>query len=190
VSRTGKRIGLLTGTFDPVHLGHVAMAQAAMEGCELDQVWFLVNPAPGHKSGVANLSDRLAMVRLAIADDLRLELREPIFHRMAEFERLMSGYLQDEFEFVIGADVLADMTEWEDYQAALERGTFVVARRVGAPAVPIDPRLKVQTFPMGEHAGASSRLIKEQLAAGVRPSELDDRVYAYILDHGLYHPAR
>lgn len=180
------RVGLLTGTFDPVHLGHVAMARAAMRECDLAEVWFLVNPAPGHKPGVTPLADRLAMTKLAIAGDQALRVPEPMRHRMADFERLMSRYPDTEFVFIVGADVLSAMRAWEDYEPAVERARFAVAHRAGAPAIEVDGRLQAQMFELAEHGAASSRTIQRELAAGERPGELDPAVFEYIRGRGFY----
>lgn len=187
------RVGLLTGTFDPVHLGHVAMAYAAMRECGLAEVWFLVNPAPGHKAGVTPLADRLAMVRLAVAGEAGLRLGEPgneggpAAHRMADFELLMSHYPDREFVFIVGADVLSAMRAWEDYEPALERAHFAVAHRAGAPEVEVDGRLQATKFELTEHEAASSRVIQGELAAGARPGELDPAVLEYVRAHNLYN---
>ncbi|HVQ43598.1 MAG TPA: GNAT family N-acetyltransferase [Candidatus Saccharimonadia bacterium] len=186
-----RRVGLLTGTFDPVHLGHVALARAAMGACDLREVWFLVNPAPGHKTGVVPAADRVAMVQLALEGERRMREGDPddvgvVRHRMADFDRLTGAYPGTEFVFIVGADVLAAMARWEDQEPVLERARFAVARRAGAPEAAMDSRLQVQVFEVAEHAAASSRVVQGQLAAGERPSELDPRVLAYIRERGLY----
>ena len=189
MSSTG-RIGLLTGTFDPVHLGHVAMAEAALRECGLDEVWFLVNPDPGHKVGVTDYAHRLAMVRLAVADRPGLRAGAPVGvpkrHRMADFERMMGAYPGKKFVFIVGADVLVAMRVWEDYEPAVARAEFAVARRAKMDEIQADGRMQVQNFEFSDHADASSRLIQGQLRAGARPAELDGRVYDYIREQGLY----
>ena len=63
------RLGLFGGTFDPIHLGHLILAEACREACALDQVWFVVTATPPHKQGQRTpVEHRLAMARLAIAD--------------------------------------------------------------------------------------------------------------------------
>jgi len=184
-------VGLLTGTFDPVHLGHTAMARAAVSACELDEVWFLVNPTSGHKIGVTALTDRVAMVRLAVAGEPTL--REgapdwsagPMGHTIVEFGRLMAHYPDTEFVFIIGIDVLATLDTWEDAKQVREL-SFAVARRAGAPEIKLDEHLRVQWFDLAKHGGASSRQVQIELKAGKRPSELHDRVLEYILERGLY----
>jgi len=186
-----RRVGLLTGTFDPVHLGHTAMARAAVSACELDEVWFLVNPTSGHKYGVTALVDRVAMVRLGLAGEPAMREgvpdggEDPAAHTMSEFGRLMAQHPDTEFVFIIGMDVLATLDTWEDAMQVREL-SFAVARRAGAPEIKLDEHLRVQWFDLAEHAEASSRLVQVQLRAGKRPAELDDRVFEYIRERGLY----
>lgn len=191
MSSSIRRVGLLTGTFDPVHLGHVALARGAQDACELDEVWFLVNPQPAHKQGVTALVDRLAMVRLAVTDEPLMREGEPearpagsARHTMADFGQMMARYPDVEFVFIVGVDVLATLGSWEE--ADLARGMrYAVARRGGKVAA-TDPRLQVLWFDLTEHVGASSRKVQAQLQAGRRPDELDERVYEYIREQRLY----
>lgn len=191
MGRSSRRVGLLTGTFDPIHLGHIAMARAAQGTCELDEVWFLANPAPAHKRGVTALTDRVAMVRLAVAGEPTMREgvpdggAEPAAHNMAEFGRLMARYADTEFVFIVGVDVLGSIDAWED-AARVRELSFAVARRAGAPETKPDGHLRVQWFDLAEHAEASSRQVKVQLRAGKRPAELDERVFGYIRERGLY----
>ncbi len=188
---SGRRIGLLTGTFDPIHLGHIAMARAAQGACELDEVWFLVNPAPAHKSGVTALQDRVAMARLAVAGEPAMRVGVPdgdaelATHTMAEFGRLMDRYPDTEFVFIVGIDVLGSLQGWEDAERVREL-SFAVARRRGFSEIALDKRLRVQWFDLAEHAEASSRRVQADLRAGERPVELDDGVLEYVRERGLY----
>jgi nicotinate-nucleotide adenylyltransferase len=180
---------LLTGTFDPVHLGHVAMARAAMGAGGLDEVWFLVNPDPGHKVEVTNFANRLAMARLAVAGvpDLRVysgDLADKP-HDIDVFLTLINAYPRDNFVFIVGVDVFQRMHAWKSYERVVREARFVAARRRGAEVV-VDPRLQVTWFDLAKHAGASSRDIREELRAGMRPVDLDGRVYEYVRERGLY----
>ena len=190
MSSSKRRIGLLTGTFDPVHLGHVAMGRVAMRECVLDEVWFLVNPEPGHKVGVVGFADRLAMVRLAVGGERGLsaysgELADK-HHNIDVFLTLIKQHPTDQFVFIVGTDVLGQLGDWEDSERVLREAQFAVARRERFGEVALDSRLKVSGFDLVEHAKASSRAIRSELRAGKRPVELDERVYAYVRERGLY----
>jgi nicotinate-nucleotide adenylyltransferase len=192
VSSTVSRVGLLTGTFDPVHLGHVSMAQAALKACELREVWFLVNPSPGHKQGVSELSDRLCMVRLAIAEVPNLRegepgATEPSRHTMADFEMLMARHPKTEFVFIVGTDVLAAMSTWPEQPAEVVAHSVRFAA-VQRPGVAMEARadLKVVWFKLSEHEEASSWRVRQEVQAGMVPTALNSSVYQYILEKGLY----
>lgn len=185
------KVGLLTGTFDPVHVGHVAMARAAMAAAGLDEVWVLVNPAPGHKHGVSGLEARAEMMRLALVGEKSIELGDPSglnlrTHTMAEFGRLMAAHEDVEFVFIVGAEVFAGMSGWQDAEDSIRKAKFLVAKRPGYGIPELDPRLVVQWFDLEEHARVSSGQIREALAAGHEPKGLHATVLSYIREHHLY----
>jgi nicotinate-nucleotide adenylyltransferase len=184
-----RNIGLLTGTFDPVHLGHVELAKAAMRECGLDEVWLMVNAQPGHKSGATAYEHRLAMAELAVGREASINVYRGDLagspHVMPTFLELMSRHLPDEFVFVVGMDVMSRLNGWEDAQSIVENATFAVAHRHGSPVKAVDG-LRTNLFEFDGYAGASSSSIRGRLAAGELSDELDSRVHEYIRDNGLY----
>lgn len=166
------------------------MARAAMSACGLSEVWFLVNPEPGHKVGVTPLRGRVAMLRLAVEGLPGLSVYNGDLagkaHTIDVFITLINQHLSDDFVFIVGADVLEHLPQWENSERVIERARFAVARRPRDMEVELDGRLRVQWFELEEHTAASSRDIREQLRAGKRPIELDGRVYGYISERGLY----
>ena len=177
-----------------MHLGHVALARAAQAAYGLDQVWFMVNPAPGHKVGVTAYADRLAMVKLAVADvpGLLVYLGEFVHkpHNIGVFLTMINQYSRDDFVFIVGADVLLGMQAWEGYEQVVREAQFVVAQRAGALVPTVEKKLQARWFAFDEHIGASSRDIRTALRVGGGcPAELDARVYEYILGHRLYRVA-
>src|SRR5436309_435232 len=105
-----RTIGLFTGTFDPVHLGHVELARAAMVAGELDEVWLLVNPAPAHKANVLSYIHRFAMAEMAVRDEAGMRViggaEGELPHTMAGFRTLMGRYAGERFVFIGGTDAL------------------------------------------------------------------------------------
>jgi nicotinate-nucleotide adenylyltransferase len=191
-------VGLLSGTFDPIHLGHVELAKAAMSQCGLDEVWFMVNPDPGHKQGTAPVKHRAAMVRLALAEGMKLYdgPSAAAAHEPAVFRAVMNEQPSNTYVFIVGADTLVRLDTWQDVQSVVTLTTYAVARRSGTDAQAIDDlrhrlgrlggELQVQWFDFDDHGAASSRLIRQAIEQGRPPQSLDPRVFEYIQAHRLY----
>ena len=135
------RIGVLGGTFDPIHSGHLDAAAAARRACALDSVLLVPARAPAHRAAAprAPAVHRFAMAAMAaqFCDDLRvsdIELRYdgPSFTSVT-LERLATlGHRPEQLFFITGADAFADIASWHDYPAVLDRSHFVVVARPGA----------------------------------------------------------
>lgn len=200
-----QRIGWLPGRFDPVHAGHIALAQAALRTGRLDEVWFLVNHRPAHKPAVASARHRRAMVELALkglaglrADGLPWSLRgEP--QTMQGFRRMARVLGLRQLQFVMGLDGLAYLPTWDEVESVVKSTSYWAVERPGkAPQTlaalredlgPLGSRLAVQMLPVvggGEVALSSSTAIRYQLREGQRPSGLDGRVEEYIRRYHLY----
>ncbi|MBR3060830.1 MAG: nicotinate (nicotinamide) nucleotide adenylyltransferase, partial [Exiguobacterium sp.] len=112
------RIGLMGGTFDPPHLGHLLIAEQAREQLELDEVWFLPAAIPPHKDGFSSADHRIEMTRRAIQNqsDFKLNLiefeRSEPSYTVETMKRLIEQYPNDEFYFLIGADSLVSLESW------------------------------------------------------------------------------
>lgn len=135
------RLGIFGGTFDPIHLGHLILAETARERCGLDKVWFVPAGEPPHKRGRRTpVSDRLELVRLAIAGHADFELceldaRRPGPHYSVELLELARGERPEaELYFLIGADSLLDLPTWREPERIARMATIVVANRPGIDA--------------------------------------------------------
>ena len=115
------KIGIMGGTFDPIHNGHLMLGQAAYETFHLDQIWFMPNGHPPHKDRTtieSDVDDRIEMVRLAIGgkEEFRLELyeacRKEVSYSYSTLEFFNKIYPEDEFYFIIGADSLFAIETW------------------------------------------------------------------------------
>jgi nicotinate-nucleotide adenylyltransferase len=133
------RIGIFGGTFDPVHIGHLIIAEQAREQARLDQVWFVPSARPPHKleKPITPFDRRAEMLQLAIAgqSSFRVELLErdrpgPSFtaDTLAEFHAANVG---SEIFLIVGADCLPDMPKWYEPIRILELATLLVAARTG-----------------------------------------------------------
>ena len=133
------RVGVFGGTFDPVHVGHLAIAHAALESVPLDRVLFvLARRSPlKERAPVAPEADRLRMLELAVAGEprfavSRIELdREGPSYTVETLERLAGD---DDLFLILGSDAIADFPHWRDPDRIAKLATLVVADRPGAPA--------------------------------------------------------
>ena len=134
----GRRIGILGGTFDPPHLGHLVVAECALVELGLDEVRLLVAGAPWMKTPASAAADRVALVEAAVADasGLTCDAREvgrtgPTFTADTLAE-LRSEEPDAELFFVLGEDAAAALPEWERIEDAFALATFVVVTRPGS----------------------------------------------------------
>ena len=139
-----RRIALFGGTFDPIHIGHLAVARAAERRFHLDEIHFIPTGRPPHKhhSGMASYADRYAMVAIACADHPRFIAslaesgaghsgREKFYSvdTVRHFKQKFHG--GEHLYFLLGADSFLDIPEWKDYETLLGLCDFIVASRPG-----------------------------------------------------------
>jgi nicotinate-nucleotide adenylyltransferase len=194
------RLGLFGGTFDPIHLGHLILAEGCRESCELDRVWFVVAGQPPHKpGGPTAVGHRLEMVRIAVAGHPAFEVSEieaqrPGPHYSVEtLEAVHRERPEDELFFLIGADSLMDLPFWRQPERILELATLVVVNRPG-----IDPAQSLLTLNLSPSTrparhvtippiGIASHDLRRRVAEGrsIR-YQVPRGVEAYIEAQGLY----
>lgn len=132
------KIGIVGGTFNPIHLGHLMLGEYAYEACNLDKVWFMPNGNPPHKnintSGVS-IAERTEMTKLAIQDVEHFEFnsyeiqREEISYSYQTIQEFTHLYPKAEFYFIIGSDSLFSLEEWRCPEELLQLCTILVACR-------------------------------------------------------------
>jgi len=136
------RLGIFGGTFDPIHLGHLILAEACREACGLDRVWFVAAGSPPHKSGGrTDISHRLEMARIAIAghpafEVSEIETKRPGPHYSVDtLEAIARERPGDDLFFLIGADSLVDLPQWRSPDQIGRLASLVVVNRpaVGGP---------------------------------------------------------
>jgi nicotinate-nucleotide adenylyltransferase len=135
--RPAGRTGVLGGTFDPIHVGHLAAAEAARSALDLDEVILLPSNVPPHRPRpIASTHQRFAMVALAITDRPALRVSELELvtpgpsYTAATLARLHAlGYAPSQLFFITGADAFAEIATWRDYPAFLDAANFVVIDR-------------------------------------------------------------
>ena len=197
----GGRIGVYGGSFDPVHIGHVAVAEVVREAFGLDTVMFVpAQQSPLKQSPAADAADRVEMVRLAVsglpwATVSTLEVSRPAPSYTVDTLRSLREETGEAALFlIVGADVLSDLASWRDPAAILCMATIVAVGRPGevlalppsldglSRACPGRIRLlECQTPP------TSSRAIRVAIQRGEAPgAQVAPEVALYIASHGLY----
>lgn len=144
------RMGILGGTFDPVHYGHLDAARAAWRALALDEVLLMPSREPPHKasSGQVSSDHRLAMTSLAVsqhqelrASDLELRSSAPSYTSRTLKRLARDGYDPSQLFFILGSDAFADIAQWYDYPDLLDRGHFAVVARRDCPVSDLPRRL-------------------------------------------------
>jgi nicotinate-nucleotide adenylyltransferase len=146
---TRRHVGILGGTFDPIHYGHIGVAEAAVAALGLSRMDVVTANVPPHRrQPVASPFQRYAMVVLAIghrlgwrASDMELRLEGPSYTSDTLARYLERGYQHAELFFVIGADAFADIATWHDYPHILDAANFAVVSRPGLSVTALADRL-------------------------------------------------
>lgn len=196
VTSVGRRIGILGGTFDPIHKGHVALAHETARKLSLDLVMLIPAGNPPHKPDTAERAayeDRFRMTELACAGDSLLQasrLEEGMaksytFHSIGKLRELLRP--DDTFYLILGADAFADIRTWFRWQDVVKLVRFAVATRPGY-RYEIPDGARVETVDTLDVPYSSSK-IRREIAAGRRPDGLHDAVWTYINARGLYSPS-
>lgn len=196
-SAAARRVGLLGGTFDPVHSAHVALAHAALSGLRLDEVRWIPAGRPWQKGGITDAVHREAMVRLAIEGQLqfsidRIEIeRQGASYTLDTVRALQQREPDTEWFLIIGQDQYAGLHTWGNWQELLSRVTLAVANRPGV-AAEVHPEVLAhphRAVPL-EMLDISSTDVRARVAAGQDISEwVPPQVARYIDQHRLYKAA-
>jgi len=213
-----RRIGLFGGTFDPIHVGHLDVAESARHALRLDQVVVMPANVPPHRtSPLASSAHRFAMAALAlrgrsefVLSDFEM-LSDEVSYTTTTLDRLAARGVDTTKLFLItGADAFGDIPSWRNYPALLDRCNFVVVSRPGHPAARLRETLPglsarivdAASAPIDQSAGPRIILIEARTAAvsstDIRQRVADgrpvaglvlDEVAAYIGQHKLYRGA-
>ncbi|MCK5849423.1 MAG: nicotinate-nucleotide adenylyltransferase [Kiritimatiellae bacterium] len=200
-----KKVGILGGTFNPIHNGHLILAQSAIEALELAQVLFIPCLTPPHKvpTGLIAPSHRVGMVHSAIENDLRFELnkteieRDGVSYAVDTVSALREEFPNTEFFFIIGADTLKELYLWRNIYNLLEMCTFVTFSRpplkmdtIKPEDLNLDPpwcETLLKNIVVGRQIDISSSEIRYRIAEGMSIRYLvPPSVEMYIAEHRLY----
>ncbi len=167
------KIGLFFGSFNPIHTGHLIIANTMATCTDLEQVWFVVSPQNPFKKNKSLLHefDRLEMVERAISDNYRLKATDIEFHMprpsytIDTLIRILEKYQQHQFVLIMGEDNLPQFTHWKNYARILEYAGLYVYPRPGAGAHPFRDHPSV-TFVKAPLLDISATFIRENIRAG------------------------
>ncbi len=195
-----ERIGIMGGTFDPIHLGHIEMAKAAMAEAKLDRVLMIPTGNPPHKKDIAPAEDRWKMLCAACAQEpllepSRVELdRSGVIYTVDTLSILKEQYPKADLFYIIGADTLMELEHWRAAAQVLSMCTFLVCPRAWnhTPAQVRDQHKRLCDIGASiimltmEPMDASSTAIREDLAHGRPTPALPVPVREYCGVKGLY----
>lgn len=198
------KIGILGGTFDPIHNGHLSLGRYAKEVFELDQIWIMPNGNPPHKKNESiesNTKHRVEMVRLAIAGEegFCLQLyeveRKEVNYSYLTMEYFVSRYPNHDFYFIIGADSLFKIEKWKCPERLFKTCTILAANRDGRKQTEMEQQIeyvnqkydadvRLLNMPMID---VSSTEIREDIKQqGLIRDFVPALVYEYIIENQLF----
>ena len=191
------KIGILGGTFDPIHYAHLRMAEVAIEEVGLDKVIFMPNGGPPDKTIATTATDRLNMCYEAVEGlhDKRFVVSDieinsgGLSYTVNTLKKLHEDYPLDEFFLIIGSDRAFNFYKWKDSEKILDLTTIVIIQRDGDI---IKPNIVAKCFESSYLVNStalsiSSTAIRRYAAAGKSIRFLTpDSVITYIKDNGLY----
>ena len=199
-----KRIGIMGGTFDPIHMGHLILGEQSFEQLHLDKVLFMPSGNPPHKrnrAGRASDGQRVDMVRLAIEDNPHFELSLAEMHETGytytyrTLEELKEQNPDTDYYFIIGADSLFTFDEWKEPARICRACTLVVAVRDHASSDELNQEIKRLS---AEYEGrftlldtmnidVSSHQIRSWVSEGKSLKYyVPDPVISYMKENGIY----
>jgi nicotinate-nucleotide adenylyltransferase len=200
------RVGIFGGTFDPIHAGHLVLAEQCREQCQLDEVWFVPAAVPPHKldAVISSAKARCEMIEFAIAGNpqfklSRIELgREGTSYTVTTLEQLHAEEPARELFLLVGADSIRDLPTWRQPRRILELATVVAVNRGRDVLSPVETE-KHLTDQLGHAAAArvqfiqmpgiciSATEIRQRVASGRSIRYLAPRaVEMYIREQKLY----
>lgn len=189
-----KRVGIYSGSFNPIHHGHVMLANYLVEFSDLDELWFVVSPQNPLKKKKDLLDDneRLKMVQLAVGDDPRFFVSDVEMHlptpsyTINTLTSLSNQYPDCQFVFICGMDSLQNLKNWREYQKILDNYELLVFPREGYDGGELVnyPSVNILKTPILE---ISSTFVRQCTKEGrdVRHF-VPEKVFRYMKEHHFY----
>ncbi|BCU82472.1 putative nicotinate-nucleotide adenylyltransferase [Polycladomyces abyssicola] len=190
-------IGIFGGTFDPIHIGHLIIAEQASQSVGLDEVWFIPAASPPHKPGqdITPAEHRVEMVRLAICDHPKFRLstvellRPGPSYTVDTVRQLCSQHPHDRFFLIVGGDMVNDLPNWYKIEEILQMVDIIGHARPGTNTDALPPEIAEKVIWVQDPVtvNVSSTQIRRQLARGASGRYLlPEPVRKYIKGKRLY----
>lgn len=199
-----KKVGIMGGTFNPIHFGHLLLAETAFHQFQLDEILIMPTKNPYYKkiSNSVTEEDRVAMVELAIEDNAHFHLskeelnREGTTYTVETLSQLTARHPDYEYYFIMGADSLYHIESWKDPAQILKLATIVVAGRAGTGSSLSSQIEYIENKYDSEIYRLNSPVLEissNDIRRRIRDGEsirylLPAKVADYIYEHGLYQP--
>ncbi len=186
------KIGLYFGSCNPIHVGHLIIAETLYDRSDLDEVWFVVSPQNPlkKKQSLAHEHDRLRMVELAIEDNFNFRASDVEFrmprpsYTIDTLTYLTEQYPQHQFCLFLGSDNLDQLKKWKNYKQILEHHAVIVYPRPGEPKEFDHPSIRVINAPLLD---ISATFIRKSIQEGKSVHYLiPESVADYIRDKKLF----
>jgi len=192
------RLGILGGTFNPIHIAHLLVAEQVAEARRLDKVLFIPACIPPHKDSpdVAPAEDRYRMTELATESNPRFEVSSIELDRSGRsftkdtLRELRQSYSGAELFYIVGSDAVAELSTWREPELVLRLAYFLVAMRPGHDLTRLEDRFR-DSVEVVHVSGLdiSSTEIRERVRKGLSIKYLvPEKVEQYIAQRGLYRP--
>lgn len=196
-----KKIGIMGGTFDPIHLGHLLIAENAYEAFELDEILFIPSGIPYMKKGVSDVIDRVNMTKIAIEDNPHFMLstieadKASNSYTYETLKELRRQNPENIYYYIVGADSLVNMCYWKEPSSIFEDAVILVANRIGNESTELLKKIEeykvnfnadIKILPI-KQVDISSTDIREKLRKGKSIRYLvPDNVIEYINEHKMF----
>lgn len=197
------KIGIIGGTFNPIHFGHLILSEYIREEMDLDKIIFIPTRIPPHKSStnIPSGAIRMEMLSLAIKSNNNFSVssieldREGTSYTIDTIIELNKNYPDDEFYLIIGEDSLFQLHTWERFNQLIKESNFIVADRISSEDIQVENRIQELNHryngnivkansPLIE---ISSTMIRDRVNGGLSIKYLvPEEVENYILNKGLY----
>lgn len=189
-----KKVGIYSGSFNPIHHGHLMLASYLVTFADLDELWLIVSPQNPLKPKAELLDDthRLEMAKLAVGDDPFIKVSDVEMHlprpsyTINTLKYLSEQHPDNQFVFVCGMDSLQNLDKWKDYEKILDNYQITVFPRRGYDGGRLisHPSVRVVETPIIE---LSSTFIRNCMANDIDVKHfMPERAYNYLIDNKLY----